>query len=101
VIQRSTIVAATACLLFACTLSAHTQKLASSPAANPQKASSTSRVSEKEHDGQKVFEQNCERCHNAPQGFSPRISGTVSQHMRVRANLSKADTQALMRFLSP
>jgi cytochrome c2 len=53
------------------------------------------------HDGQKVFEQNCGRCHNAPQGFSPSISGTVSRHMRVRANLSQADYEALLRFLNP
>ncbi len=52
-------------------------------------------------DGQQVFEQNCERCHNAPQSFSPSISGTVIKHMRVRANLSKEDEQALMRFLNP
>ena len=52
-------------------------------------------------DGQQVFEQNCERCHNAPQSFSPSISGTVVKHMRVRANLSKEDEQALLRFLNP
>ena len=52
-------------------------------------------------DGQQVFAQNCERCHNAPQSFSPSISGTVVRHMRVRANLSEQDAQALMRFLNP
>jgi len=52
-------------------------------------------------DGQQVFEQNCSRCHNAPQGFSPRISGTVARHMRVRAGLSKEDEQAILRFLNP
>ena len=52
-------------------------------------------------DGQQVFAENCERCHNAPQGFSPSISGTVVKHMRVRANLSKEDEQALMRFFNP
>ena len=54
-----------------------------------------------QRDGQKVFEQNCSRCHNAPQGFSPRISGTVVRHMRVRAGLSKEDAQAVLRFLNP
>jgi cytochrome c5 len=52
-------------------------------------------------DGQQIFAQNCERCHNAPQGFSPSISGTVVRHMRVRANLSEQDAQALMRFFNP
>jgi cytochrome c5 len=51
--------------------------------------------------GQRVFEQNCSRCHAAPDGFSPRISGTVAMHMRVRASLSRADEQALIHFLNP
>lgn len=51
--------------------------------------------------GQQVFAQNCSRCHNAPEGFSPRISGTIARHMRVRASLSDADYQALLRFLNP
>lgn len=51
--------------------------------------------------GQEVFNQNCSRCHNAPEGFSPRISGTIAKHMRVRANLSDADYKVLQRFLNP
>jgi len=54
-----------------------------------------------QRDGQKVFEQNCSRCHNAPQGFSPSISGTVVRHMRVRAGLSREDEEAVLRFLNP
>jgi cytochrome c5 len=55
----------------------------------------------KEDDGQNVFEQNCSRCHNAPEGFSPRISATIVRHMRVRANLSREDEQKLLRFFIP
>lgn len=51
--------------------------------------------------GQQVFEQNCARCHNAPEGFSSNISGSVAMHMRVRAGLSDADYKALRQFLSP
>jgi mono/diheme cytochrome c family protein len=51
--------------------------------------------------GQQVFEQNCSRCHNAPSGFSSRISGTIAMHMRVRASLSEEDYKALRRFLNP
>jgi cytochrome c5 len=51
--------------------------------------------------GQEVFAQNCSRCHNAPQGFSPRISGTIARHMRVRAGLSDEDYRALRHFLNP
>jgi cytochrome c5 len=52
-------------------------------------------------DGQRVFEANCSRCHNTPEGFPPRISGTVVKHMRVRASLSRQDEEALLRFLNP
>jgi len=64
------------------------------PALKPAKAGNQDR-------GQQVFEQNCARCHNAPQGFSSSISGTVAMHMRVRAGLSDADYKALRRFLNP
>ena len=52
-------------------------------------------------EGQRVFDENCSRCHTAPDGFSPRISGTVVRHMRVRASLSQHDEQELLRFLNP
>jgi mono/diheme cytochrome c family protein len=51
--------------------------------------------------GQQVFAENCSRCHNAPEGFSSRISGAIARHMRVRANLSDDDYRALRRFLNP
>jgi len=51
--------------------------------------------------GQRVFKQNCARCHDAPQGFPPQISGTVLRHMRVRANLSARDEKALLHFMNP
>jgi cytochrome c5 len=49
----------------------------------------------------RVFQQNCSRCHSAPEGFSPHISGTVVRHMRARASLSRHDEQELLRFLNP
>jgi cytochrome c5 len=52
-------------------------------------------------EGERIFAQNCSRCHNAPDSFPPRISGTIVRHMRVRANLSQHDEQALLRFLNP
>lgn len=51
--------------------------------------------------GQRVFKQNCARCHDAPQGFPPQISGAILRHMRVRANLSAAEERALLHFLNP
>jgi cytochrome c5 len=53
------------------------------------------------NEGQRIFEQNCSRCHNPPDGFSQHISGTVVRHMRVRANLSEHDMKALMKFFHP
>jgi cytochrome c5 len=52
-------------------------------------------------DGDQVFQQNCARCHTVPETFSPRVSGTVVRHMRVRAGLSAEDEKALLRFLNP
>lgn len=51
--------------------------------------------------GERVFQQQCSRCHAAPEGFSARISGTIVRHMRVRASLSQKDEQELLRFLNP
>ncbi len=52
-------------------------------------------------EGERIFNQNCSRCHTAPEGFPPSISGTVVRHMRVRASLSKHDEQELLRFFNP
>jgi cytochrome c5 len=54
-----------------------------------------------ERSGQTKFNQNCSRCHEAPQSFSPRISGTILRHMRVRASLSAEDEREILRFLNP
>jgi cytochrome c5 len=54
-----------------------------------------------QRDGNIVFAQNCSRCHNAPQNFSPHIAGTITRHMRVRAGLSKEDELSILRFLNP
>jgi len=51
--------------------------------------------------GERVFQQNCSRCHSAPQGFPPQISASIARHMRVRASLSAADEKALLKFLNP
>lgn len=51
--------------------------------------------------GQRVFRQNCARCHEAPTGFPEQISGTVLRHMRIRASLSQREEEELMRFLNP
>lgn len=49
--------------------------------------------------GERAFQANCSRCHDAPEQLSPDISGTVARHMRVRANLSAADERNILRYL--
>jgi cytochrome c5 len=51
--------------------------------------------------GERVFATNCSRCHQAPMSLSPRITGTVVMHMRVRARLSREDEKFLLKFLAP
>lgn len=56
---------------------------------------------QRQNEGQRIFDQNCSRCHTTPDGFSPHISGTIVMHMRVRASLSQHDAQELLRFFNP
>jgi cytochrome c5 len=69
----------------------------SSPPPSSAKAKSAASSSE----GERIFHNQCSRCHDAPQGFPPQISGTVIRHMRVRASLSAKDEQELLHFLNP
>ena len=66
---------------------------------NPHGAAAS--TNQHQSEGQRILQQNCSRCHNPPEGFSPRISGTIVRHMRVRAQLSKHDEQELLRFFNP
>ena len=56
---------------------------------------------QQEDDGERIFKQNCSRCHNEPEGFSPHISATIVRHMRVRASLSQHDAEAVLHFFNP
>jgi cytochrome c2 len=51
--------------------------------------------------GEKVFADNCSRCHQPPMSLPPRITGTILMHMRTRARLSREDEQALLHFMAP
>jgi cytochrome c5 len=51
--------------------------------------------------GERAFQANCTRCHNAPEQLSRRISGTVLMHMRVRASLSAQDQRDILHFFAP
>ena len=61
--------------------------------------SSTSEVSQKS--GAQLWGENCVRCHNAPSpaAFSDIEWETVTQHMKVRANLDTEQTKSILEFL--
>jgi cytochrome c5 len=74
----------------------------STPVIAPTKKSATQKqAGQPPGEGERVFKQNCSRCHTAPEGFSPSISGTVVRHMRVRASLSQHDEEQLLHFFNP
>lgn len=77
------------------------QSTGSAPAKPPKTQSGQTQSQQSAIDGGRVFIQNCSRCHNPPDGFSPRISGSIVRHMRVRANLSEKDVKAILRFFNP
>jgi len=64
-------------------------------------ANDAKRPAQEQDEGQRVFQQHCSRGHAAPEGFSPRISGTIVRHMRVRASLSEHEEKELLRFFNP
>lgn len=67
----------------------------------PQKQANHTAPATAQSAGERKFNQNCARCHRAPEGFSPHISGTILQHMRVRASLSRQDERDILHFLNP
>ena len=72
--------------------------------ANPQQSNQQKKnahTDNQQDDGEKKFQQNCSRCHNAPESLSPRIVGTVIRHMRVRASISQKDAEAILHYLNP
>jgi cytochrome c5 len=87
------------CLLAGAAQTAGTGSGESAPPQQPAKSQPARKA--KENVGEKKFQQNCNRCHNAPQELSPRITGTVLLHMRVRASLSEADERAILHYLAP
>ena len=81
-------------------VSAHREHPQDQPAAARQ-TDATQRPASPEGAGAAKFKEHCSRCHEAPQGFSSRISGTILRHMRVRASLSTEDERDILRFLNP
>lgn len=87
---------AAGCCFFAGTLLAHTQESKQQPA--PATAKPTQTSSQR---GERVFMNNCSRCHKPPMTIPQQATGTIVMHMRVRAKLSRQDEQDLLRYLAP
>jgi hypothetical protein len=47
-----------------------------------------------------AYKNNCMRCHSAVRHYSPRMTATIVNHMRVRANLTAEETQAILQYLN-
>lgn len=47
-----------------------------------------------------LYKANCTRCHSELPRVSERASVTVLRHMRIRANLTAAETKAILRYLN-
>lgn len=89
--------------LGAATLSAppgHTQAAPPRKSQAPVKLYQAPKRAQLDNEGERIFQRNCARCHRSPDGFSPRISGTIVRHMRVRANLSQHDEQVLLKYFN-
>jgi len=77
------------------------QSQAQNAPTTPTKNAAAPKKQQHTDEGQRIFEQNCSRCHTAPDGFSPHISATVLMHMRVRASLSQQDAEKVFHFFNP
>jgi mono/diheme cytochrome c family protein len=51
-------------------------------------------------EGQKRFQQNCGRCHRAPEALSRRATPAILMHMRVRATLTAEDQRLILKFMT-
>jgi cytochrome c5 len=82
-------------------ISSPLQATSQTAAQTGKKLAAATHTPQQKNDGGRIFQQNCSRCHRTPDGFSPRISGTIVRHMRVRASLSQYDAEELLRFFNP
>jgi hypothetical protein len=57
-------------------------------------------TAKKSVDGEQVYKANCTRCHNTPPALNERQARVVVSHMRVRANLSSGDANAVLLYLA-
>jgi hypothetical protein len=87
-----------ALLLSTCLLAVPSHQQASQ---NKSKAVSGKNIAGSNNEGEKRFRTNCGRCHNPPEGLSPREVRAVVRQMRVRAMLSAEDEKLILQYLAP
>jgi hypothetical protein len=46
-----------------------------------------------------AYKNNCMRCHSAVRQYSPRMTATIVTHMRIRANMTAEEMQAILQYL--
>ena len=51
-------------------------------------------------EGEKRYRINCERCHQPPRKFSPRVMSMVVRHMRVRGMLTEEDMKYVLYYMT-
>jgi hypothetical protein len=87
---------------FLCLASGQSQGQQQQPSSSPKKTTTSAvHTSSSSSEGERRFQANCGRCHQAPQDLSPREVKAVIQHMRVRAMLSAEDEQLILKYLAP
>jgi hypothetical protein len=47
-----------------------------------------------------AYKDNCMRCHSAVRAYSPRQTATIIMHMRIRANMTTEETEAILQYLT-
>jgi len=47
-----------------------------------------------------AYKNNCTRCHSEVRAYSPRMTATIVNHMRVRANLTAEEADAILQYLT-
>lgn len=87
------------CLVAIASIAGASQTSDSRPA--NQKTTAVAQSQAAQPSGDEVFNNHCARCHAPPMTISPRITGTVIMHMRVRARLSRQDEQLLLKYMAP
>ncbi len=56
--------------------------------------------SRRQIDPDDAYKNNCMRCHTSTPQYSPRMTKTIVEHMRIRANLTEEESQAILKYLT-